>query len=121
MEPYPRIRAYYERTQARPAWQRTLGLYAERVGVSVDDIRQGQARPARATLRRMRTASCSCGQLGAICEGEPVRVSMCHCLACQKRTGSVFGVVARWPSDRVTIEGHAQEYVRVGDEGSAAT
>ena len=39
MEPYPRIKAYYERCQARPAWQRTLGLYAERVGVSVDDIR----------------------------------------------------------------------------------
>jgi glutathione S-transferase len=39
MESYPRLKAYYERTQARPAWQRTLGLYAERVGVSVDDIR----------------------------------------------------------------------------------
>ena len=39
MEPFPRIKAYYERCQARPAWQRTLGLYAERLGVSVDDIR----------------------------------------------------------------------------------
>jgi glutathione S-transferase len=39
MEPYPRLKAYYARAQARPAWQRTLGLYAERVGVSVDDIR----------------------------------------------------------------------------------
>ncbi|MFZ6182785.1 glutathione S-transferase family protein [Nannocystis pusilla] len=39
MEPYPRIKAYYARAFARPAWQRTLGLYAERVGVSVDDIR----------------------------------------------------------------------------------
>ncbi|MCY0987716.1 glutathione S-transferase family protein [Nannocystis sp. ILAH1] len=39
MEPYPRIEAYYERAFARPAWQRTLALYAERVGVSVDDIR----------------------------------------------------------------------------------
>ncbi|HTE49683.1 MAG TPA: glutathione S-transferase family protein [Kofleriaceae bacterium] len=39
MEPYPQIKAYYERTQARPAWQRTLGLYAERLGVNVDDIR----------------------------------------------------------------------------------
>jgi glutathione S-transferase len=38
-EPFPRIKAYYERCQARPAWQRTLGLYAERLGVSVDDIR----------------------------------------------------------------------------------
>ena len=39
MDPFPRINAYYERCRARPAWQRTLGLYAERVGVSVDDIR----------------------------------------------------------------------------------
>jgi glutathione S-transferase len=38
-EPFPAVKAYYERCQARPAWQRTLGLYAERIGVSVDDIR----------------------------------------------------------------------------------
>ena len=69
----------------------------------------------------MRTGSCSCGQLKVTCEGDPVRVSICHCLACQKRTGSVFAVQARWPSDRVTIEGHAHEYVRTGDEGSKAT
>ena len=69
----------------------------------------------------MRTASCSCGQLKVTCEGDPIRVSLCHCLACQQRTGSVFGVVARWPADHVTIEGRATEYVRVGDEGGAAT
>jgi glutathione S-transferase len=39
MKPFPRLGAYYERCQARPAWQRTLALYAERVGVSVDAIR----------------------------------------------------------------------------------
>ena len=39
MEPFPRGKAYYERCRARPAWQRTLALYAERLGVSVDDIR----------------------------------------------------------------------------------
>jgi glutathione S-transferase len=39
MEPFPRLKAYYERCQARPAWQRTLALCAERVGVRVDDIR----------------------------------------------------------------------------------
>ena len=39
MEPFPRIKAYYERCFSRPAWQRTLGLYAERLGVNVDDIR----------------------------------------------------------------------------------
>ena len=39
MEPFPRIKAYYERCFTRPAWQRTLSLSAERLGVSVDDIR----------------------------------------------------------------------------------
>jgi glutathione S-transferase len=39
MDPFPRVKAYYARCQARPAWQRTLELYAERVGASVDDIR----------------------------------------------------------------------------------
>ena len=39
MEPFPRIKAYYERCFSRPAWQRTLSLYAERLRVRVDDIR----------------------------------------------------------------------------------
>ncbi|HEU5056540.1 MAG TPA: GFA family protein [Kofleriaceae bacterium] len=69
----------------------------------------------------MRTASCSCGQLKVTCEGEPIRISMCHCLACQRRTGSAFAIQARWPADRVTIEGDAREFRRVGDEGGGAT
>jgi glutathione S-transferase len=39
MDPFPKLEAYYERCFARPAWQRTLGLYAERLGVRVGDIR----------------------------------------------------------------------------------
>ena len=39
MEPYPRVKAFYERCFARPAWKRTLAMYAERVGVSVEEIR----------------------------------------------------------------------------------
>ena len=46
---------------------------------------------------------------------------MCHCLACQKRTGSTFGAQARWPRDKVTIEGRTTEYVRVSDSGNAVT
>jgi len=63
-----------------------------------------------------RSASCSCGQLSLVAEGEPVRVSMCHCLACQRRTGSAFGFQARFPAERVRIEGRSGEYVRVSDE-----
>ena len=39
IEPYPRLKAYYARALARPAWQRTLSLCAERQGVTVGDIR----------------------------------------------------------------------------------
>ena len=68
-----------------------------------------------------RRGSCSCGQLSVVCEGDPVRVSVCHCLACQQRTGSVFAAQARWPSERVRIAGRATEWVRTGDSGSTAT
>lgn len=67
-----------------------------------------------------RTASCSCGQLQVHVTAEPVRVSVCHCLACQRRTGSVFGAQARFSSAAVTTNGRSNEYVRVGDEGSRA-
>lgn len=39
MDPFPKLKAYFERCQARPAWQRTLELYAERFGVKVAAIR----------------------------------------------------------------------------------
>jgi len=64
-----------------------------------------------------REAACSCGQLRLTAEGEPIRVSVCHCLACQRRTGSAFGFQARYPREGVTIAGDATEYVRISDEG----
>ena len=39
MNSFPRIKAYYERCHARPAWQRTLTLAAERLSRSVDELR----------------------------------------------------------------------------------
>lgn len=67
-----------------------------------------------------RIASCSCGQLTAEVSGEPLRVSICHCLACQRRTGSVFGQQARYPRENVQVSGRSTEYVRVGDSGGKA-
>lgn len=68
-----------------------------------------------------RHARCSCGQLTVTCEGEPVRISVCHCLACQRRTGSPFGQQARWPASAVRIDGHATTFVRRGDDGGTIT
>jgi len=63
-----------------------------------------------------RTAACSCGQLTVEVEAEPVRISVCHCLACQRRTGSAFGVQARFERDGVQVSGRFTEYVRLSDE-----
>lgn len=68
-----------------------------------------------------RTASCRCGRLRAVCEGEPVRVSVCHCLACQQRTGSAFAAQARWPDDRIALTGERSTWVRTADSGRRAT
>jgi len=68
-----------------------------------------------------RTAACRCGQLRAVCEGEPVRVSVCHCLACQQRSGSAFAAQARWPDEQVTVTGEAKTWVRVADSGHRVT
>ena len=68
-----------------------------------------------------RVAECRCGQLKAACEGEPVRISVCHCLACQRRTGSAFAAQARFPTERVTVAGVSKSWTRVADSGATAT
>ena len=69
----------------------------------------------------MRRAECACGQLSATCSGDPVRVSVCHCLACKRRTGSAFSWNARWRRADVSIEGRAAEFTRAGDQGGRVT
>jgi hypothetical protein len=64
-----------------------------------------------------RTAACSCGQLSVTVQGEPLRVSVCHCLACQRRTGSVFGAQARFPREGATFQGESRTWSRTGDDG----
>lgn len=65
-----------------------------------------------------RQASCSCGQLRLMCDGDPVRVAMCHCLECQRRTGSAFGVQAFYARDQVQpAEGVVKRYARVAESG----
>ena len=68
-----------------------------------------------------RVATCRCGQLRVECSGDPVRVSACHCLACQQRSGSAFATQVRFPKDKVTMTGEAREWVRTADSGNPTT
>jgi hypothetical protein len=70
---------------------------------------------------RHRHAACSCGRLSLEVVGEPVRVSICHCEACQRRTGSVFGAQARFALEAVAVKGHSTAFARTADSGEVLT
>lgn len=67
------------------------------------------------TTRRL--ATCRCGLARAICTGAPLRVSVCHCPDCQRRSGSAFAVTARFATDRVTLDGPLNRWSSTGGSG----
>lgn len=68
-----------------------------------------------------RTATCACGRLRLACRGAPLKVSLCHCLDCQKRTGSTYGIAAFFSRDAVRAEGDARTWTRPSDRGPPVT
>src|SRR5215467_11595804 len=64
-----------------------------------------------------RIAHCCCGALRAEVTGEPPRVAICHCMECQRRTGSAFGLVIFFPKEQVRTEGPSKVYLRCSDAG----
>ncbi len=66
----------------------------------------------------MRVATCRCGRLRAECADDPVRVSVCHCLECQRRTGSAFSAQARFAAASVSVSGKFRMFTRKADSGS---
>lgn len=68
-----------------------------------------------------RKAACACGQLTVTCSGEPAAVSLCHCLACQRRTGSTYGVAAFFPRHAVAVAGAMRDFTRPSESGFDVT
>lgn len=64
-----------------------------------------------------REAACACGQLKVECSGEPDSVSLCHCRACQRRTGGPFGIAAFFSQDRVRVTGESTLFSRSSESG----
>ncbi|TPE60596.1 GFA family protein [Sandaracinobacter neustonicus] len=63
-------------------------------------------------------ATCQCGQLKAHLPGPAEAIVACHCLACQRRSGSPFGVIAYYPQAQVQLSGEASLFVRLADSGT---
>ena len=65
----------------------------------------------------MADAQCACGALRLTCREPPHLIALCHCSACQRRTGAPFGANAFYPANCVEISGTATEYIRSADSG----
>lgn len=66
-----------------------------------------------------REAHCQCGALRAEADGDPDGLVVCHCTACQRRSGSPFGAAYYYQRAQVRLTGEAREYVRTADSGNA--
>ena len=50
---------------------------------------------------------CVCGGVRYVAQGDPERVTICHCTWCQRRTGSAFGVEVVFRIENVALAGEA--------------
>ena len=62
-------------------------------------------------------AQCHCGSLRAVTSGDPVLVNICHCKACQRRTGALAGHGAAFKKTQVRIKGRGTVFERDGQPG----
>ena len=67
-------------------------------------------------------ARCQCGNLTAhVADGAEPMTIMCHCIDCQRRTGSPLGTISYFPKEAVTVAGEAREFTRPTDSGYTFT
>ena len=52
-----------------------------------------------------RNGGCVCGSIRFKATGEPLRVTLCHCTWCQRRTGTAFGTEVVFNGEQVEIKG----------------
>jgi hypothetical protein len=65
--------------------------------------------------------SCQCGSVTFAIEGEPAMVLQCHCLNCQKSSGTGHVPFAAFPEPTVNITGKTKAYQYTADSGGTAT
>jgi hypothetical protein len=59
-----------------------------------------------------RIAQCSCGGISVTVNADPRFTVLCHCIQCQRRTGSPFGVGIYFRREDVRLEGVAKSHTR---------
>jgi hypothetical protein len=62
------------------------------------------------------SGGCVCGSVRYTCAGAPERVTVCHCLWCQRRTGTAFGTEVVFREQDISFSAPPATYRHVSDE-----
>lgn len=69
----------------------------------------------------LHTGSCLCGAVSYSFEGDPKTVAICHCIDCQKSTGSPFATLMLVSKKKITQDGEMVTYAVTGESGGTNT
>jgi hypothetical protein len=61
---------------------------------------------------------CLCGAVRYITNVAPEFVALCHCIDCQKHTGSAFAIGIRLPKTALHLQGTIKTFSSLGDSGN---
>src|SRR5471032_2664920 len=68
-------------------------------------------------MLELHEGGCTCGTIRYQTSGQPLRVTICHCKWCQRRTGTAFAVESVFNIDQVRmLQGSVARYRQVSDE-----
>jgi hypothetical protein len=67
------------------------------------------------------TGGCQCGAVTYEAKGDPAMVIQCHCLNCQKSSGTGHVPFAAFPEPQISVKGKTKTYSYKADSGGTAT
>ena len=67
------------------------------------------------------TGGCQCGAVTYEAKGDPAMVIQCHCLNCQKSSGTGHVPFAGFAEPQVTVKGKTKAFSYIADSGGKAT
>lgn len=76
-----------------------------------------QANEGNATPQ-IRQGGCICGAVRYRALGKPLRVTVCHCTFCQRRTGGALSIHAWFEADNTALDGELGTYEHRSDESN---
>jgi hypothetical protein len=69
-------------------------------------------------MSAVREGGCQCGAVRYQVEGEPISLALCHCMQCQKQSGSAFGMSFIVPKGAFhLLRGTLKTFSRLADSG----